>query len=179
MHTTSARDVTAGEVNTPHGVASADTAQWVVFRLDANRCALPLQVVERIVRAVEVTPLPLAPPVVLGAIDVGGHVLPVFNLRHRFRLPERPLDPADHFILARTSDRTVALVIDNALGVIEQPTSAIVNSAHLVPQLAHIRGVIALPDGLLFIQDLQQFLSPDESAALDLALLSEAESHAG
>jgi purine-binding chemotaxis protein CheW len=179
MDATSAHNVAPAEANTPQGAPPTDTARWVVFKLDANRCALPLQAVERIVRAAEVTPLPLAPPVVLGAIDVGGQVLPVFNLRRRFRLPERPLDPADHFILAQTSHRTVALIIDHALGVIEQPTSAIVATTQIVPELAHIRGVIALSDGLLLIQDLEQFLSPDESAALDLALLSEAESHAG
>jgi purine-binding chemotaxis protein CheW len=36
----------------------SDIAQLVVFRLDERRYALPLAVVERIVRAVDVTPLP-------------------------------------------------------------------------------------------------------------------------
>lgn len=41
----------------------------VVFCLDGQRYALPLAAVRRIVRAVEVTPLPGAPAIVLGAID--------------------------------------------------------------------------------------------------------------
>ena len=57
----------------------SDIAQLVVFRLDERRYALPLAVVERVVRAVDVTPLPKAPPMVLGVIDVHGRVLPVLN----------------------------------------------------------------------------------------------------
>ena len=59
----------------------SESVQFVVFRLDKQRYALSLAAVERVVRAAEVTLLPNAPPIVLGAIDVGGRVLPVFNVR--------------------------------------------------------------------------------------------------
>jgi len=87
-------------------------AHWVVFCLDDGRYALPLSNTVRIVRAAEITPLPAAPPNVLGALNVAGNVLPVFNLRRRFGLPERALAPADHLLIARTGDRTVVLTID-------------------------------------------------------------------
>ncbi|HEY1725339.1 MAG TPA: chemotaxis protein CheW [Steroidobacteraceae bacterium] len=144
--------------------------QWVVFRLDAGRYALPLAAVDRIVRAVQVTELPQAPSVVLGAIDIGGDVLPVFDLRRRFGLPRRAIDPDDQFVIARTATRAVALAIDAASGVIGQPESAVIDSASLAPQLAQIRGVIPLEDGLVLIQDLERFLSIDEAEALDHAI---------
>src|SRR5271156_4798853 len=106
-------------------------AQWVVFRLDEGRYALPLDAVERIVRAVHVTPMPRAPGIVLGAIDVQGRVLPVFNIRRRFGLPERPLDPADHFLIAHAAGRTVVLVIDAAQGVFEQAATAVTSAANI------------------------------------------------
>jgi purine-binding chemotaxis protein CheW len=141
-----------------------------VFGLDAGRYALPLAVVDRIVRAAHVTPLPLAPQAVLGAIDVEGHVLPVFNLRHKFRLPERTVDPTDHFLIARTTQRTVVLVIDAAHGVLEHPAAAVIDAAHIAPTLGHVLGVISLEDGLVLIHDLEVFLSPDEARALDQAM---------
>ena len=150
--------------------ATAETAQWVVFRLDTAHYALPLATVDRVVRAAQFTPLPLAPSIVLGAIDVEGHILPVFNARRRFRLPARPMEPTDHFLIARTAHRTVVLLIDAALGVIEQPTTALIEAARLSPDLAHIRGVIRLRTGLVLIQDLEQFLSQDEAIALDQAM---------
>ena len=117
--------------------------QLVVFCLDEQRYALPLAAVERTVRAVEVTPLPDAPPIVLGVIDVEGRVLPVLNIRRRFRLPEREVRPVDQFVIAQTVRRTVALVIDEAQGVIERPESAVVNPAQIVPGLEQIFIVVA------------------------------------
>ena len=147
--------------------------QWVLFALDSGRYALPLHSIDRIVRAAEYTPLPNAPAAVLGAIDVAGNILPVFNLRNRFNLAERPVTPADQFIIARTARRPVVLAVDAALGVIEEPSQGAIDSARLAPGLPHIRGVLSLPDGLVLIQDLERFLSPDESTALDAAIQDE------
>jgi purine-binding chemotaxis protein CheW len=141
-----------------------------VFSLDAGRYALPLAAVERIVRAVEITRLPGAPPVVLGAIDVQGRVLPVFNLRRRFGLPEREVDPGDQFMIARSAKRSVVLVIDGARDVLQSTASDTISAARIATGLEHIQGVIRLPDGLVLIQDLDLFLSAAESRALDEAL---------
>jgi purine-binding chemotaxis protein CheW len=137
-----------------------------------------LAAVDRIVRAVHVTALPLGPDIVLGAIDVEGRVLPVFNIRRRFRLPERAVDPADHFLIARTAQRTVVLVIDAAQGVLERPATAMIDAASIAPDLRHLQGVIQLEDGLVLIHDLEHFLSPDEARELDEAMNQRA-SHAG
>ena len=118
---------------------AVQSAQWVVFYLDTGRYALPLSAVERIVRAVYVTPLPLAPDVVLGAIDVQGRVLPVFNIRRRFRLPERAIDPADHFLIARTIRGTVVLVIDAAQGILDGPATPMMDA----PGSGRISGISA------------------------------------
>ena len=149
----------------------ADTG-LLVFRVDAGRYALPLDSVERIVRAAAVTPLPLAPHVISGVIDIGGKILPVFDLRDRFRLPPRALMLDDQFIIARTSRRTVVLVVDAALGVIER-ADAPVPAREVAPDLAHLRGILSLPDGLVLIQDLERFLSPGESNALESAMRAE------
>jgi purine-binding chemotaxis protein CheW len=148
----------------------AGSATWVVFSLDAGRYALPLAAVERIVRAVEVTHLPAAPRVVLGAIDVQGRVLPVFDVRRRFGLPQRDIHPADQFVIARSAHRTVVLAVDAAEGVLQSPLSDTTSAATLATGLEHIQGVIRLPDGLVLIQDLDLFLSAAESRALDEAL---------
>lgn len=146
------------------------TTQLVVFRLDERRFALPLAAVERVVRAAEVTPLPAAPASVLGVIDVHGEMLPVFNVRRRFLMPEREIGPADWFLLARTARRTVVLVVDQSDGVVEQPQAGMVASAGIVPGLEPFPGVIRLDDGLALIHDLERFLSRSEERALDEAM---------
>src|SRR5690242_12083986 len=105
-----------------------EVIQLVVFRLEAQRYALPLGVVERITRAVEVTPLPEAPDVVLGVIDVGGTVLPVLNIRRRFGLPEREIGLSDQFIISRTTERRVVLVVDDVQGVVERRSEELIGN---------------------------------------------------
>jgi purine-binding chemotaxis protein CheW len=146
----------------------------VVFRLDDQRYAVRLDVVERIVRAVAVTPLPHAPAIVLGLMDLAGRVLPVVNLRRRFGLPEREIGPADQFIIARTAARALALVVDAAHEVIAYPETAVIDAGRIVPGLEHVQGVIALEDGLVLIHALDQCLSLDEERDLANALQLEA-----
>lgn len=141
--------------------------QFIVFRLDQQRFALPLEVVERVVRAAEVTPLPDAPPSVLGALDVHGQVLPVFNLRRRFFLPEREVLAADWFLLARTARQDVVLVVDESEGVVSRLPGDIVTSSDIVGGLEQFPGVVRLDDGLALIQDLDRFLSQDDAQRLD------------
>src|SRR5881394_2012600 len=113
----------------------SELTQLVIFRLDDERYALPLAVVERIVRAAELTPLPKAPTIVLGVIDLEGRVLPVLNVRRRFRLPERQIIPADQFLIARIEWRTVVLVVDEAQAVIERSPTDIVGATQIMPGL--------------------------------------------
>ena len=74
--------------------------QLVVFFLNEQKYALYLPAVERVVSAIEVTPLPQAPDNVLGIINVMGKVITVVNIRKRFGLPEREIDLSDQFIIA-------------------------------------------------------------------------------
>ncbi len=61
--------------------------QYVVFTLDEQRYVLHLSAVKRIIRVVEITPLPKAPDIVLDVVNVEGQIIPVVNIRKRFRLP--------------------------------------------------------------------------------------------
>jgi purine-binding chemotaxis protein CheW len=146
----------------------AAPCRWVTFALDDQRFALPLDSVLRVVHAAEITPLPLAPFAVAGALDVAGSILPVFDVRRRLGLPERDLRLSDQFLIARTPRRTVALIVDAALGLVDAIPAD--DPVALAPGLRHLRGVLSLPDGLVLIQDLEEFLSPAEETALDSAL---------
>lgn len=134
--------------------------------------------VERIVRAAQITPLPLAPDIILGALNLAGTVLPVFNIRRRFRLPERDIEPSHQFLIARTVHRIVVLVIDRAQGVLELPSTEAIDAANITPDPSHFSGVLRLEDGLVLIHDLERFLSSDEAHDLDAAL-SRGSSRAG
>jgi purine-binding chemotaxis protein CheW len=150
----------------------AQPVQIVVFALDDRRIALPLAAVERVVRAVEVTPLPKAPAVVLGAVNVQGNLVPVFHLRRRFGMPEREIETGDHLILARTARRTVALPVDSVAGVAACADADVVPPDAIASGIEYVAGVVKRPDGMIFIHDPDTFLSLDEARQLEEALAS-------
>ncbi len=142
----------------------------VVFSLDECRYALPLPVVERAVRMVEITPLPKAPGIVLGVINLAGRVVPVLNIRRRFHLREREPGVCDQLLIARTPARTVALAVDAVEGVVHYSADEVIAPPAIVPGLEYLAGVIKLDDGMLFIHDLDLFLSLEEEQALARAI---------
>lgn len=150
---------------------SMKTSNLVVGLTLAGQCyALYLAQVERVIRAVEVVLLPGAPAIIAGVINVQGQVMPVVNIRRRFRLPEREMALSDHMIVARTARRTIALLVDGATGVIELSQSQVVRSPLILPDMEYVDGVVKLEDGLILIHDLNTFLALDEESALDHAL---------
>ena len=147
----------------------------VIFSLEEHLYAIRLSEVSRVVRAAEITPLPDAPPIVIGVINLGGRVLPVVNLRKRFRLPERDLALTDQFIVARSGGRFLVLVVDAVLAVRDLPVEETVAAETILPGLKHVKGVARTDQGLVLIHDLGTFLSLDERDALDLILPGEKE----
>jgi purine-binding chemotaxis protein CheW len=142
----------------------------VVFALDEPRYALLLSAVEKVVRAVEITPLPKAPEIVVGVINAQGRILPVLDIRKRFRLPAREMKPDDRFIIARTSRRQVALVVDSVVGVHKLAEREMVSAKEALPFAQYLKGVAKVENNLVLIHDLDQFLSLDEERVLDTAL---------
>jgi purine-binding chemotaxis protein CheW len=145
----------------------------VVFTLEEHRYALSLSVVERAVRMVEISPLPQAPAIVLGVINLGGRIVPVLNVRKRFRLPERAPGLADQLLIARTPARSVALAVDAVDGVVQHHPDEVIAPPAIVPGLEYLAGVAKLDDGMLFIHDLDRFLSLEEEQALATAIETE------
>jgi purine-binding chemotaxis protein CheW len=144
--------------------------QLVVFKLDLQRYALHLPIVERIVPLVEITPLPQAPPIVLGVINVQGRVIPVVDIRQRFRLPERASLLSDRLVLARSADRTLALLVDAVIGVVDCSQSSWAVPDQIHPGLEYLQAVVTLDDGLILIHDIDTFLSSSEGRSLQEAM---------
>jgi len=142
----------------------------IVFALDRQRYALPLPVVDRVVRMVAITPLPKAPDIVLGVVNIQGRVIPVIDMRRRFRLPEREIALTDQLVVAHTVRRPVALVADAVEDVITCAEQSLIAAENILSKVEYVEGVVKLTDGLILIHDLDKFLSLEEESSLDQAL---------
>lgn len=152
------------------GNSRSPAHRLVVFEIEGARYALPLSAVERILPMPAIAALPQAPPIALGAINLGGEVIPVLDLRRRLGFPPRELALAARLMVASTRRRRLALPVDEVRGVQEVAQSSVTSPGAVLPGLRHLAGIVALPDGLLYIHDLEAFLNLEEEARLDAAL---------
>lgn len=141
----------------------------VVFALDGLRFGLPLDRVERAIRAVALRALPQAPDIVSGVFNLQGRIVPVVNVRRRFGLRERELAPADQLLIVGAR-RTVAMIVDGVDGVVDCREESFVPIDAVVGGTNHVQGVVKTPGGMVLIQDLDRFLSLDEEQSLAAAL---------
>lgn len=145
--------------------------RFLVIEVDGDRYGLPLEQVREVLRAVWITPLPDAPAIVMGVIDVRGHYVPVIDMRRRLGRTSPVLAISERFVVAWTGSRQIALRADSVPfdfttiveGAREQVTDV------LRPD-SFITGLAHTADGLLLIQDLHAFLTESESAELETAI---------
>ena len=147
----------------------ADAVELLAFVIDGERCALPVRDVREVVRAALPARLPKAPPVVTGALNIRGEIVPLLDVRGRFAFAPRPLAPEDQIVIAHISQRPVGFVVDRVDDVVRLDPSDITSGSAVAAGVEHLEGVARLRDGLLVIYDLRTFLSADELFALDEA----------
>ena len=142
----------------------------IVFELSEHRYALPLSDVREVLAIPTIVPLPKAPPIVEGVVNIRGVVVPVMDIRALFRLPAQLPHPADHLLVARAGARLVALRVDRVLGLELMDPHDTQDAAAITPRTEYLVGVARRRDGLVMLHDLGTFLAAAEASDLDDAL---------
>jgi len=158
--------------------ALKETMPVVVVEVERHRCALPGDLVDRVVRAAEPSPLPDAPPHVEGVVNVHGTVVPVVDLRARLGLPRREMEPEDQLVLVRSRGRLVALRVDHAVDLVELDREAVAAPDAMTGSGATVSGLVALPDGILLVHDVDAFLTDADAEAI-AALVEQVDPESG
>lgn len=142
----------------------------VVFTIAGDRYAVPLASVDRVHPMVAVRSVPDAPVVVLGVINLEGRVVPVVDLRRRFHLPNRDYGLDAHLMIIQTGRRALGIPADEVTGVVALDRASVTPTEVVFPHWGRVAGIATLPDGLLFIHDIEAFLTEEEGRELDQTL---------
>ena len=146
---------------------SQTTLPILLARIDGTQVGFSASAVIEIVRAVAIAPLSGAPGIIEGAINLHGRIVPVVDIRQRLALPALALAPEQYQIALQTSDRLIAVRVDDVEDLIEVDESSLESPASLSPVLQRFQGIAAVPSGALVIHDVDAFLTQAEREALD------------
>jgi len=144
--------------------------ELLIFCIEGSRYAIHLKDVERVVRAVEIMPLPEGPDIVTGVINVHGQVIPILNIRRKFRLQERVIDPDDNIVIVKGSKWTVAFAVDSVEGIITRKQEEIIPAESILPDMQYTEGVVKIHDNIVFLHDIDKALSLEEKDKLEAVL---------
>ena len=97
----------------------AASKQVCTFFVGDGYFGIPVQQVQEVVRPQPITPVPLAPKVIRGLINLRGQILTAIDLRYRLGLGE-PGDPAKLMnVVVRTDDSPVSFLVDEIGEVVD------------------------------------------------------------
>lgn len=86
--------------------------KYLTFPMGTETYGLHISHVREIIKIQPITPLPDVPEHVRGVINLRGRVIPVVDVRLRFRLPPRPYDERTCIVVVTVGEWSVGLVVD-------------------------------------------------------------------
>lgn len=107
----------------------------ILFSCENHKYALPLERILRILHALEITPIPEAPQLLLGVFDLHGQTIPVLSLRELFSLVKKDIELDDTLIVIQIHTYLIALLCDHVIGVYELEPEKSSEALELFPGL--------------------------------------------
>ena len=142
--------------------------QLVGFRIGRETFGIPIGLVREIVRMMEITAVPDAPDYVEGVINLRGRIIPVIDLRKRFREPGIASDKRNRILVAELEGRLVGLIVDAASEVLKLARGEIEPPPELLQEndLSYVTGLGKRNGKLIILVDVEKILSRGELGRL-------------
>ena len=136
---------------------------------------MPISAVREIVRIPQITAVPNAPDYIEGVINLRGQIIPVVDLRKRFRAGLTEYNKRNRIVVVELEDRSIGLIVSSASEVLRIPPSEIEDPHDVFREgeLDYITGVGKLNGRLVILLDLKKILRQRELQALEGAKVLE------
>jgi purine-binding chemotaxis protein CheW len=139
--------------------------KFVVFQLEREQYAVPIEYVISIEKMTEPTVIPQMPDYMVGVVRIRGELVPVLDTRKL--LYERPFEETDktRLVVTMVEDVSVAFIVDEAKEILDIPEEAIKQVNMLAyRQTPYFIGVANLPERLITLIDPNQLFESLEGA---------------
>lgn|SRR5690554_4007532 len=135
----------------------------IVFELNDEEYALPVDLVGAIERVMPITRIPGVPPFVKGVLNLRGVVTPVIDLRERFSFERQEETEATRIIIIQHDEKDVGLIVDACYDVIDIPNDTIEPAPETIGtvKIDYINGVAKYDERLLILLNIDEILSTD------------------
>lgn len=147
----------------------SETQQYIVFLLNEQVYGVEILKIKEVVSYQKITPLPNMQGFIKGIINLRGVILPVFDLREKFRLPETTYTPFHAIVVMEILGRIMGVIVDEISDVVDLFPEEVQSASSLPPgvQVEYMKGIGKKDRELIVLLDVDRLLSPEELEILD------------
>jgi len=144
----------------------ATQTQYCTFFVGGLYFGIDVLLVQEVIRTLEMTRVPLAPPAIKGLINLRGQIVTAIDLRTAMGLSARPEDETPMNVVIRSDEGAISLLVDEIGDVIETDASTFEPPPETLTSAARAitKGVYKLPDRLLLVLDAARAVSVESLA---------------
>ncbi len=146
--------------------------QFVIFKLGEEHYGVNIVTVESIIKVQEITKMPHVPDFVEGITNLRGVVIPVIDLRKRFKLPQAAETKDTRIIVVEMNGVMAGMVVDAVTEVVRVPEDNIEPPSPMVSSVdtAFITGIAKVDTRLIILLDLSKILTVTEKERLQTVM---------
>lgn len=134
--------------------------KYLTFIIDGEDYGIDICHVIEIITATAITWVPETPDEIKGIINLRGSIIPVIDVRTRFRKEEKPYDELTCIIVIEYEEYTVGLIVDTVNEVLLIPEEFISSppNAKLKYQNKFIKNIGRVGENVQLLLDIDKFL---------------------
>lgn len=139
--------------------------QYVVFKLGKEEFGIDIMNVQEIIPYEESIHVPDTPDFIEGIINYRGNVIPIINLKKRFKLETKENTEDTRIIVINLDEKEVGFIVDEASQTLRLDQDEIDSAPEIITGIdkRYIIGVGKIDESrLLILLDLEKILTQDE-----------------
>ena len=145
------------------------TREVLVFVIGKEEYGVDILKVQEIRGYDKVTALPSAPDFLKGVVNLRGTIVPVIDMRIKFKLPDPRYDSFTVVVILKLSSRVIGIVVDAVSDVVRLAAADVKDPPRLgsVVDSSYLTGVATMNERMVLLLDIEKLLSSGDLALLD------------
>ncbi|MGO4814342.1 chemotaxis protein CheW [Cupriavidus sp. 2MCAB6] len=143
--------------------------EFLAFRLGGEEYGVDILKVQEIRGYENVTQIANVPAYLKGVVNLRGIIVPIIDLRIKFRQDTVNYDQYTVVIIVDLHERITGIVVDGVSDVLTLAPGQIRQAPQLSGDTEYIRGIGSVEDRMLILVDIEKLLDTEELAALEAA----------
>jgi len=160
-------------VNNDYDEDDEDTQKdkFLTFQVGNEEFGIKIRHVTEIIGLQKITDVPDMPDFIKGVINLRGKVIPVMDVRTRFKLKSREYDDRTCIVVVNINDKAIGLVVDRVSEVADIPESQIEPPVQIGSSMAscYIQGMGKMGEDVKILLDVDKLLYEHELDGLKIA----------